>query len=525
MARTPLAHWFVRAVSEAGREDVGDDAVERRTTRSAFLRDAGALGAAIAGAGAVGRLVPPARAAAGPRVVVIGAGLAGLTCAYRLRQAGYRADVYEASDRVGGRCWTIRGVFDDGQIGERGGEFIDTAHHEIRRLAHELDLHLDDVNAAEARATELTSFFDEERYTEAEATADIQGPWERWRDDTDAAGYPTTYAASTPRGFQLDHISVAEYLEATIPGGRRSNLGQLLDVAYTIEYGADTSEQSALNFLYLIGFARQNKLKLFGESDERFHVRGGNDQIATRLADGLAGQLALGSALVALEKRADGSFRLSLDRGGSSTTIVADKVVLALPFSILRSSVDYSRAGFKARKVVAIEEQGMGTNSKLHVQFRNRRWENLGFTGATYSDRGYQSSWDVTRAQPGRSGILVDYTGGTIGASFGSGSPTQRAREFLRQIEPVLPGISERWNGKATVDFWLGQPWAKGSYSYWKVGQYTRFAGVEQEPEGNCHFAGEHTSIDAQGYLNGAVATGERAAEEVIADLGVARAG
>jgi monoamine oxidase len=59
----------------------------------------------------------------------------------------------------------------------------------------------------------------------------------------------------------------------------------------------------------------------------------------------------------------------------------------------------------------------------------------------------------------------------------------------------------------------------QGSYSYWKVGQYTRFAGIERKQEGNCHFAGEHTSIDSQGYLNGAVETGERAASEILTDL------
>jgi monoamine oxidase len=199
--------------------------------------------------------------------------------------------------------------------------------------------------------------------------------------------------------------------------------------------------------------------------------------------------------------------------------VVADRVVLALPFAVLRASVDYAQAGFKPLKQTAIAEQGMGTNSKLHVQFRTRHWESLGSNGDTVADTGYQNTWDVTRAQPGRSGILVDYTGGRIGASFGSGTPTSRAKQFLGQIEPVLPGIAAQWNGRATVDFWAANPFTHGSYSYWKVGQYTQFAGVEREVEGNCHFCGEHTSIDFQGYLNGAVETGERAAGEVIAAL------
>ena len=161
----------------------------------------------------------------------------------------------------------------------------------------------------------------------------------------------------------------------------------------------------------------------------------------------------------------------------------------------------------------------MGTNSKLHVQFSSRFWGALGSNGETYSDRGYQSSWEVSAAQPGKSGILVDYTGGKIGASFGSGTPESRAKQFLAQIEPVLPGATKAWNGKAAIDFWPGYRWTKGSYSYWKVGQYQRFAGMEARRQGNCLFAGEHTSIDFQGYLNGAVETGQRAAAEILADL------
>ena len=125
----------------------------------------------------------------------------------------------------------------------------------------------------------------------------------------------------------------------------------------------------------------------------------------------------------------------------------------------------------------------------------------------------------MTRGQPGAAGILVDYTGGNIGNSFNIGTPQSRAQQFLAQIEPVLPGLSETWNGRATIDHWASAPFSLGSYSYWQIGQYTRFAGIEGEQEGNAHFCGEHTSIDAQGYLEGAVESGERAAAEVIPDL------
>jgi monoamine oxidase len=161
----------------------------------------------------------------------------------------------------------------------------------------------------------------------------------------------------------------------------------------------------------------------------------------------------------------------------------------------------------------------MGTNAKLNVQFARRHWATLGCNGDSYADTGYQATWEVSRAQAGTPGILVDYTGGDVARAQSGGAAATLAAQFLAQLEPVLPGITAEWNGLATFDDWLTNPWTLGSYSFWRVGQYTSIAGVEGERSANCHFAGEHTSIDFQGYLNGAVESGERVAAEVFADL------
>jgi monoamine oxidase len=511
MARTPIARSLEALAVQA--------AEEQNLTRRDLLRNAGVLGLAAAGTTSIGRLLSAADAALAPRTVVVGAGLAGLTAAHRLKQAGIVTEIHEASNRVGGRCWTIRGAFADGQIAEHGGELIDQGHTAIRRLASELGLKLDNLLQGEVNGTDPTYYFDGRPYPHTQATADLKAVWQKIHSDVSAASYPTLYNLSTPRGAELDRMSIVDWIEESVPGGMRSALGQLLDVAYTIEYGADSSQQSSLNLLYLLGYRGQGQLRIFGPSNEKYHVVGGNDQIPTLLGNLVGSQITLGSALTAIRLRSDGAYTLTFQQGSAVKTVAADRVILALPFSILRSSVDLTNAGFSARKRTAIREQGMGTNSKLHVQFKTRHWNTLDSNGETYADTGYQNTWEVTRAQRGTSGILVDYTGGKVGASFGSGTATSRAQDFLRQIEPVLPGISNQWNGRATLDFWLGNQWAKGSYSYWKVGQYTKFAGAEREREGNCHFAGEHTSIDFQGYLNGAVETGERVAGEILADL------
>jgi len=510
MARTPLAGALEEIADAIGRE--------QGRTRRQVLQDAGVAGLGLAAAATIGRAAS-ASVASMPRVVVVGGGLAELTCALRLKQAGVTAQVHEASDRLGGRCWTIRDSFDEGQIAEHGGELIDQGHTAIRHLAQELGLRLDNLLQAERNGTEPLYWFDGQPYTNAQATDDLKQVWQKIHKDVSAASYPTTFESSTERGGELDAMSIIDWIQESVPGGIDSRLGQLLEVAYNIEYGAEPSEQSALNLLYLLGYSGQGNLRIFGPSNEKYRVRGGNDQIPQRMGEALAGQITMNSALTAIARRSDGAYSLTFGQSGGPVSVVADKVVLAIPFSILRSEVNFQDAGFSALKRTAIEELGMGTNSKLHLQFSTRHWESLDCNGETYADTGYQNTWDVTRAQPGTAGILVDYTGGNVGASFGSGTPSSRAQQFLGQIEPVLPGLASQWNGKATIDFWLGNPFTKGSYSYWKVGQYTRFAGIEGRPEGDCHFAGEHTSIDFQGYLNGAVETGERAAEELLDEL------
>jgi monoamine oxidase len=498
MSRTPLASLLSRSVP-----------------RRAVLA-AGAAGAATAAVGVARAGAAPAPASQ-PRIVVVGAGLAGLTAAYALTKAGYRPTVVEAADRVGGRCWSYRaGELGAGLVAEHGGEFIDQNHTAIRKLAGELGLVLDNVLAGETPGTEPAHWFLGRSYSYAQATADLKAIWSTLHKDVSAAGYPTLFDSYTTRGRQLDLTSLHDYIEQVVPGGHTAPLGQLLDVAYTIEYGADTREQSALNLLYLLAYSGQGQLRLFGPSNEKYHVRGGNDLLVRRLVAAL-GSVETGAPLQSLARNADGTWRLGF---GGRPALTADHVVLALPFSLLRQ-VDTSKAGFDAVKRRAIAELPMGTNAKLHVGFSRRLWREQGCSGETYADLGYQNSWEVTRGQPGTAGVLCNYTGGTVGAAYTTAlTPQQHAARFLRQAEPVLPGLAGVWDGRtATLDHWPSYRWTLGSYSYWKVGQYTAFGGAEGRRSGTCHFAGEHTSQDFQGFLNGAVETGQRAAAEILGDL------
>src|SRR3954451_24498913 len=297
--RTPLARRLGEAAAVAARE-VSTEEAHGDPGPGMRRREVLAGGAGLAAAAMLSGPVSRALAAAAPRVVVVGGGLAGLTAAYRLKQSGVNAQLYEASDRLGGRCWTRRGDFAEGQIAEHGGELIDQGHTEIRQLAQELGLNLDTLVAAEVTGTDPFHYFDGKPYTYEEATNDLKGIWQHIHKDVSAASYPTLYNSSTERGRELDAMSIADWIKAYVPGGLKSRLGQLLDIAYNIEYGAETSVQSSLNMLYLLGYSAQGQLRIFGPSNEKYHVRGGNDQITMRLAAALQGQVTTGSALTSI---------------------------------------------------------------------------------------------------------------------------------------------------------------------------------------------------------------------------------
>jgi monoamine oxidase len=329
-------------------------------------------------------------------------------------------------------------------------------------------------------------------------------------------------------------MSVYDWIESRVPGGHTSPMGQLLDVAYNIEYGDVTKVQSSLNLLYLLGFqSNPGNFQIFGASDERYHIVGGNERLPRAIAAALApGTVQLNTAMTALAINPNGGFNLTLSNGGTTTVKTFDRVILALPFSVLRT-LDYSKAGFDSLKQTAITQLGYGKNAKLQLQFDTRYWYGPGAwgigTGTTYSDTGYQNTWEVTRAQDGSTGILVDYTGGGVPLASFSGDDedpkvvARFAKTFLSQIEPLFPGITQQWNGRATLHVPSTDPFLRGSYSYWKTGQYSLFSGYEKarQPDpttGKIHFAGEHCSTNFQGYMEGGAEEGARAANEILSD-------
>jgi monoamine oxidase len=421
----------------------------------------------------------------------------------------------------------------NGQVAEYCGELIDSNHKTIQTLAKQFGLPLDDVLQAEPNGSTETYWFLNGYYPYSQASKDFQAVHNTLQGQIQAAPFPTTYDSYTAAGQALDEMSLYQWIDTYVPGGHNSDMGRLLDSAYNQEYGSDTTDQSALNIVYLLGYqSKPGNFQIYGASDERYHIRGGNQQLPEAIASYVTG-----TGLVTINRNArmntvalnsDGTVSLTFD--GSKTARVFDQVILCMSFSVLRT-LNYTRAGFDSLKQTAITQIGSGRNAKLQLQFDSRYWNTQGpwglSNGDVYTDIGFQNTWDVTRAQPGTAGILVNYTGGSVAGALqpntpysnASGNPqvTQYAQQFLSQLETVFPGITPHWNGKAILSTPFLDPNLNCSYSYWRVGQYTRFSGYERVAQGPIHFAGEHCSINFQGYMEGGAEEGARAANEILA--------
>lgn len=537
MARTPLFRvlqrsYRIASYSLATGEPPGEvlerrasalrerrDVAPRAMTRRQFVAGSAAtvaLAALDACAPVRGTTTP--RRAGGAPVLIIGAGVAGLTAGYRLRAAGVPVRIIEAQNRVGGRMYSLRDFFPDGQVCELGGELIDTNHTRIRALAEELGIALDDLDQDDPALSRGTFHFGGARRRDQELL-DAFLPVARLM-KTELAPLGTDPVVShrdpLPAALALDRISIAEWLDRSgVTGWFRT----MLDVAYTTEYGVEVDRQSALNFLLMID-ADQSAFRIFGDSDERFHVRGGNDLIVRALGQRLSDAIETNTVLEAIDQRADGSYACTFRRGASTSTAVAPHVLVTIPFTLLREV----RLGVDLPPVKrrAIAELGYGTNAKLMVGFSSRVWrERHRANGSVLTDLPFQLTWETSRLQPGRSGILTNFSGGAQGVRVGEGTAEEQAARLVSDLERVFPGVREAHVGMKQVRFhWPSHRWTKGSYASYLTGQWTSMAGVEGEAVGGLHFAGEHCSRHAQGFMEGGCETGERAAREIAAAYG-----
>ena len=417
------------------------------------------------------------------------------------------------------------------QKSEWCGEFINSGHKTILGLASRFGLTVIDAIAAQPAGSSDTLYFGGRYYPQDQADRDF-APVSAILQQQISAAPSTAYNSYTQAGYRLDHLSVHQWIEKYVPDGHKSQLGRYLDSAYNQEYGLDTRLQSSLNLVYLLGYQpASGPWQIYGESDERYTILGGNQLLPEAIAASLpGGSVITGSALD--EHPADagrglcpdlqdlGRFEVGGGRRRDPHASLWRAAKAGLFLGGVRRAQANRHSGARVRHeheaVAAIQQTILGLDRKLGDERRQYLY------GFVLSER------MGLVARPRRpTGVLTAFMGGSNGASFtGAASPyasaatdgyvRKYAMEFLTQLEKVWPGVSMYWNGLATLSTPWTDPNLLGSYSCWLVGQYTKFAGYERVRQGNCHFAGEHCSINFQGFMEGGARTGARAAQQII---------
>jgi monoamine oxidase len=460
------------------------------------------------------------------KVVIIGAGMAGLNAGYQLAKAGIKATVYEGSHRLGGRILTHYG--DALQMGihpEFGGDFIDSNHEDMLALAKEFDLELTDMYA-ESKAANLiheTYFFDGRHISEEEIIREFKKIAPKIQKDAESLGEDY----DTPAALVFDKMTLKEYISAL----KCSQwLKDIFTAAYLAEFGLDTSEQSAINFLDMIDSDTSEGFKIFGDSDEKYRIKEGNSKLIEHLSGKLEGSIHLKSMLTAISNK-EGAYTLSFK---DKEDVQADYIIITIPFTMLRD-VQLDLSDMTADKMNSIQELGYGQNNKLFLGYQDRPWREgkNNYYGYLFH-KDIHDGWDSSsiKSVASNKGVYCCFFGGNESMALSKVAlhnphapathiwktdlPQKEIDKYVGQLDEVFPGSKKGYVNKHVFACWSSYPFVKASYTCPKPGQWNTAMLYTSEPIGDVYFAGEHCSVDYQGFMNGAAETGRIAAEQII---------
>lgn len=481
----------------------------KQESRRKFLRDTAIIGA--------GMLLQSSLLSANDlnkkkKIVIVGAGMAGLNAAYQLQKLGLNVTIYEAANRTGGRMYTLQHIFGENITTDIGGEFVDATHLDIIDLVKEFNLELYDLRME--TLTKKTFYFKGQHYNEKEL-ADALQPFAA-KILKDILLLPEIKNFTTASSIEIyDHQSVAGYVTAL---GISGWLYNFLYIIFTSEFGLEAKEQSALNFLtmFVAPVNSENNYQLFGNEHEVFKIKGGSQHLTNTIALSLKNNIFLQHKLVAIDSK-NNSAILSFINNGKKVIVPADYVVMTLPFTILRN-ISFGM-DLQPEKRKCIDELGYGNSSKFIMGFKQKVWRSAGKQGYTFTDEAFGTGWDSAQMQSDKEGSFTVFGGGNYSVDINNKKEEILAKDFLIGINKIYPGAAFGYTGKNIKFCWANSSISKAGYSCYKVGQYSTIAGWEAVPVGNIFFAGEHTSTNFQGYMNGAAETGKRVAQQIAAKL------
>ena len=451
----------------------------------------------------------------GQRVVILGAGLAGLSAAYQLKKNQHPFLLLEGSARAGGRVMSLRSVNASERSGELGGERIEADHLAIQDLAKELR-----VSLGEFTPQQGLGWFEKGKLT----------PLAVWRQELVRLHqvFKTLsleiYASGPqilnrqncelyPKAVEMDRLSCSQLFEGLRPRlqpGTRLFLEQFV----RSEWGVEPSQLSSLHFLHWM----RDSFPFFEK--KFFKITGGSEVFTQALYDRIAGVMPdrwvrLQHQLIAIRPNENG-WKLIFQTPQGKVELVARKVICTLPPKILHHIDGWQDVRVSQEKKDFVQHQELATHGKALLSFRDRFWGGaslLGSGGRLITDLGTTSlseAGDRVVENWGKiHGLLQVQLGGASGAQLGP----QALPAMLKDLLKINPN-SSTYEDIFYLQNWQEFPWSRGSRAYLKPGQFQLFD--SRPSEDNFQLAGDAYQLSYLGTMNGAVLSGIEAAQKFL---------
>tara|TARA_B100000686_G_scaffold355382_1_gene474111 strand:- start:25822 stop:27363 length:1542 start_codon:yes stop_codon:yes gene_type:complete len=471
------------------------------------------------------------------RIIVIGAGLSGLTCAYDLFRAGYNVLIIEARTRPGGRVRTYRDSFADNLYAEMGAEYVDSSDQFVRKYAEEFGLKIRKaklydgvfVRGKKFSMKELQLMQKQLPYIDVEggnlfgqekkyinhyveriinwSKENILSPIGPYGSKNQKNSNSLININNLPKDIlDLDNLSVADLLRKE---GAHKDIIELYTFTNATESTGRPEDLSALSMVLNHAMASG-----FNEETDEGRIQGGNDQLPKAFAKFLSNILLYNRPVKKIKHDKYG-VDISFLENGKLTSIKGNKCVISMPLSILRRT--NISPTFADDKMHCIREQSYGHVMKIAMQFKHRFWdENKSFGQRVFTDTPLRRVYHHSIDQPGPRGILLSFTSGSDAQRLGRMNEKRRMETAQITCRKIWPNTNKYWEGGISK-YWNEDPWMRGSYSMVGVGQ-KNFREILARKEGFFHFAGEHTSI-YRSSMNGAIESGLRASKEIQIEL------
>jgi monoamine oxidase len=463
-------------------------------TRREFLQATLAASAGLLLSNRFGFALPQARASA-PRVAVIGAGFAGLACAFELMSAGYDVTVIEARDRVGGRVLSFKDLVPGKNI-EGGGELIGSNHPTWVAYKDKFGLDFIDVTEGE---DEAPIYLDGKRLT-AEDGDKLWKELEEVSNRLNDLARPVNIDQPwlTPDADALDKHHTKSWIDS-LDVSPLCKLG--LMTQFAANNGQAIEKQSFLGNLAQIAGGGYDK---YWTESEVYRCKGGNQQLAFKLAEKIGDRLITGLPVSEINGRGDRMILTCKD----GRTIEVDDVVLAVP------PTTWKKITFNPRLPEVLQPQ-MGTALKYLAAVKKRFWKDDKLTPDSLTDTFLSMTWEGTDNQEGDEGACLNcFSGGTAAEKALALTKDERDAKYREVLSILYPKFGENFVKSRFMD-WPNEMWTGAGYSFPAPGQVTTVGPMLYKGFNRLHFAGEHTSYKFVGYMEGGLNSGASVAKRI----------